>query len=102
MKLAMKLSRIIQVSLCCSLYCAENSYNTDKITQKSFSAGTPRESQNTILKEQKRIKHITTVKNCINGKKLVPTEIIFTADNDITQVALRHNQHISDQVLQKK
>lgn len=100
MKLIIKLFCITLSSLCLSLCCAENKCNTDKIMQKSFSTGTPIDKQTVILKEYKRTQHIKTVQNCINTQLPVPTKIIFTADDDITDIALDHNHRLSYQALQ--
>ena len=68
---------------------------------KSFSTGMSIEKQRTILKEQKRIKHVRAVNDSINREQPIPAKIIFTADHDITEIALRYNQNLSDQALKK-
>ena len=101
MKLTIKLFCITLSSLCLILYCADKKHNLDKIPAKSFSTGTPIGKQKAILEEQKRMKHIATVEDCMNAQRLVPAKIIFAADHDITEKALRHNQGLFDQALKK-
>ncbi len=102
MKLTKKLYYIIFSSLPLGLYCAEKKYKTEKIAQKPFSTGTTTDKRKAIFEERKRIKHIATVEDCINAQRVVPTKIIFAADHDITEKALRHNQGLFDQALHKK
>jgi len=102
MKPTMKLSCIL-LSLCLNLYCAEQKSHTDKIARKSFSTGTPikQTTAHQLLHQEKRTLHIKALNFSIDTKQPVPAKIIFDADHDITEKALRHNQGLFDQALRQ-